>query len=89
MRTSSQGRCGQGLGLKERGRVGKRADVAESINLNLGAEFRWNRLGSSPTSQGQWDVSLALMSGGHAESGGGNQWLGWVPLYVEHQAEYS
>lgn len=76
MRTSSQRRCGQGLGLKEWGRVRKWADVAERINLNLGAEFRWNRLGSSPTSQGQWDVSLDLMSGGRADSGGGNQWLG-------------
>ena len=33
----------------------------KGINLNLGAEFSWNRLGSSPTSQGQWDVNLALM----------------------------
>ena len=38
--TSSQGRCGQGLGLKEWGRVRKWADVVERINLNLGAEFR-------------------------------------------------
>lgn len=50
----------------------------KGTNLNLGAVFSWNRLGSSPTSQGQWDVNLALMR--EWQRGGGNQCLGWVPV---------
>lgn len=76
------GKVWAGSGPKRMGEGQKAGRCGGKDHLNLGAEFRWNRLGSSSTSQGQWDVNLALMSWGGAEGGGGDQGLGWGPLYV-------